>query len=159
MPGSSNILLVRVPDQAAVDGRELRDYILESLAQGVLVLTEDASCEVMELPSLGGVETGEDKAPQVQEPPVETSSAQKKAVFGGPGASEKRRIMDRLKAYRLAHGLGCWTAVAKASGGKLSEDQLRDMAAGSVALPIREWRLADKALDKLERKEAIVADG
>ena len=147
---SNSILLVRVPDQAAVDGRELRDYILESLAQGVLVLTEDASCEVMELPSLGGVETGEDQAPQVQEPPVETSPAQKKAVFGGPGASEKRKIMDRLKAYRLVHGLGCWTAVAKASGGKLSEDQLRDMATGSVAFPIGEWRLADKALDKLE---------
>lgn len=29
----SNILLVRVPDQGAVDGRELRDYILESLAR------------------------------------------------------------------------------------------------------------------------------
>ena len=154
---SNSILLVRVPDQAAVDGRELRDYILESLAQGVLVLTEDASCEVMELPSLGGVETGEDQAPQVQEPPVEAGPAQKKAVFCGQGASEKRKIMDRLKAYRLVHGLGCWTAVAKASGGKLSEDQLRDMAAGTAALPIGEWRLADKALDKLEQKEA--ADG
>ena len=154
---SNSILLVRVPAQAAVDGRELGDYILESLAQGVLVLTEDASCEVMELPSLGGVETGEDQAPQVQEPPVEAGPAQKKVVFGGPGASEKRKIMDRLKAYRLVHGLGCWTAVAKASGGKLSEDQLRDMAAGSVALPISEWRLADKALDKMEQKEA--ADG
>lgn len=46
----NNILLVRVPTLETVNGRELRDYILESLAQGVLVLTEDASCEVMELP-------------------------------------------------------------------------------------------------------------
>lgn len=51
---SNRILLVRVPSQEAVNGRALRDYILESLACGVLVLTEDASCEVMELPQLGG---------------------------------------------------------------------------------------------------------
>ena len=67
MQTANNILLVRVPAQEAVDGRELRDYILESLAQGVLVLTEDASCEVMALPSLGGVEVSreqpEPKAP------------------------------------------------------------------------------------------------
>ena len=43
MQTANNILLVRVPAQEAVDGRELRDYILESLARGVLVLTEDAS--------------------------------------------------------------------------------------------------------------------
>lgn len=55
MQEANNVLLVRVPAQEAVDGRELRDYILESLTQGVLVLTEDASCEVMELPPLGGV--------------------------------------------------------------------------------------------------------
>lgn len=44
MNTANNVLLVRVPAQETVDGRELRDYILESLAQGVLVLTEDASC-------------------------------------------------------------------------------------------------------------------
>ena len=55
MQTANNILLVRVPAQEAVDGRELRDYILESLARGVLVLTEDASCEGMEFPPLGGV--------------------------------------------------------------------------------------------------------
>ena len=54
MQTTNNILLVRVPTLEAVNGRELRDYILESLAKGVLVLTEDASCEVMELPPLGG---------------------------------------------------------------------------------------------------------
>ena len=36
-----------------------------------------------------------------------------------------------------------------ASGGKLSDDQLRIMHAGTEVLPINDWRLADKALDKL----------
>lgn len=45
-----NILLVRVSRQESVNGWELRDYILGSLARGVLVLKEDTSCEVMELP-------------------------------------------------------------------------------------------------------------
>lgn len=53
---TSNILLIRVPAEASVDGRDLRDYVLESLERGVLVLTDDASCEIMELPQLGGVE-------------------------------------------------------------------------------------------------------
>lgn len=143
-----------IPDRIARANLLLLSYIAEGMS---LLDAVNALSEVMELPSLGGVETGEDQAPQVQEPPVEAGPAQKKAVFCGQGASEKRKIMDRLKAYRLVHGLGCWTAVAKASGGKLSEDQLRDMAAGTAALPIGEWRLADKALDKLEQKEA--ADG
>lgn len=62
-------------------------------------------------------------------------------------------IMTRLAAYRKAHGLGSWAPVVKASRGRLSDDQLWGMAAGAVKLPISEWRLAAKALDKLERQE------
>lgn len=58
MKTANSILLVRVPAEETVVGRELRDYILESLACGVLALTEDATCEVMELPTLGGVGDG-----------------------------------------------------------------------------------------------------
>ena len=67
MQTANNILLVRVPTLEAVNGRELRDYILESLAQGVLVLTEDASCEVMALPPLGGVEVSREQ-PEPERP-------------------------------------------------------------------------------------------
>ena len=54
MDAVKNILLVRVPAQESTAGRALRDYILESLPLGVLVLADDVSCEVMELPDLGG---------------------------------------------------------------------------------------------------------
>lgn len=74
---------------------------------------------------------------------------QKKIGLRGPKANEKREIMERLKAYRKKNGLGCWAAVVAASGGKLSDDQLRIMHAGTEVLPINDWRLADKALDKL----------
>lgn len=53
MKTTNNILLVRAPAEVAMDGRELRDYILDSLPLGVLVLPDDVSCEVMELPPLG----------------------------------------------------------------------------------------------------------
>lgn len=162
---SNSILLVRVPTQEAVNGRKLRDYILESLAQGVLVLTEDASCEVMELPPLGGlmVTLTEQVMPAVERPELaaetgqpimEADPEQKLVGLIGPRAGEKRVIMERLQAYRKKYGLDCWPAVVKASGGKLSDDQLRDMCAGTAVLPISEWHLADKALDKLYEKEA-----
>ena len=163
MQTANNILLVRVPAQEAVDGRELRDYILESLARGVLVLTEDASCEVLELPPLGGVEvvSGEQELPVPDSGPPATRETgtgsepegTKPGNAIGRNAEEKRMIMTRLAAYRKAHGLGSWAPVVKASRGRLSDDQLWGMAAGAVKLPISEWRLAAKALDKLERQE------
>lgn len=150
----NNILLVRVPAQEAVDGRELRDYILESLAKGVLVLTEDAACEVMELPRLGGVEVeaAEAPAPEAPVPPPLRALRDRDVSALGRNAAEKREIMARLKAYRETHRLGCWADVAKASGGKLTDDQLRDMCNGAALLPVAQWRLAAKALDKLEGK-------
>lgn len=95
----NRILLVRVPAEKAVDGRELRDYILESLERGVLVLTEDASCEVMELPALGGVTV----AAEPQAPPVPADSPE-----GPSEGDEKRAILRRLTEYRKVHGLGRW---------------------------------------------------
>jgi len=43
----SNLLLVRVPYSEEISGHaKLRDYILESLPLGVLVLDENITCEV-----------------------------------------------------------------------------------------------------------------
>lgn len=162
---SNSILLVRVPAQESVDGRELRDYILESLSLGVLVLTEDTTCDVLELPPLGGVVVTltEQVMPAVERPDLATETGQpimdvgpeqKMVGLMGPKAGEKRVIMEKLKAYRRKYGLGHWPEVVKASGGKLTDDQLRDMCAGTAVFPISEWRLADKALDKLYEKEA-----
>lgn len=61
--------------------------------------------------------------------------------------------MERLIVYRKNHGLGCWAAAARASGGKISDDQFRAMAAGTASLPIAVWRRAGRALDKLEKDD------
>ena len=164
MQTANNILLVRVPTLEAVNGRELRDYILESLAQGVLVLTEDASCEVMALPPLGGVEvsreqpeperrtgavglidmtsyTGEDME-EAEPPPVE--------ITAGRNREEKQAILERLREYRRTHGLGCWNGVAKKAGGNITPELIRDMLLGLESLPIADWRKIAKTLDALE---------
>ena len=157
---SNRILLVRVPAQEAADGRRLRDYILESLAKGVLVLTEDSALEVMELPALGGMELEPLPLPEPEarepDPPGAPESETKPMnveLHGGRGAKEKRMIQERLIAYRKEHGLGCWAAVTKASGGKLDDETLRRMTTGAAVLPLAAWRLAARALDKLEEKE------
>lgn len=164
MQTANNILLVRVPTLEAVNGRELRDYILESLAQGVLVLTEDASCEVMALPPLGGVEvsreqpeperatgavglidmtsyTGEDME-EAEPPPVE--------ITAGRNREEKQAILERLREYRRTHGLGCWTEVARKAGGTITPELIRDMLLGLESPPIADWRKIAKTLDALE---------
>lgn len=158
MQEANNVLLVRVPAQEAVDGRELRDYILEPLASGVLVLTEDASCEVMELPPLGRVEISQEQAePEApagtlgmidmssytsedadEPPPVE--------IAAGRNREEKQAILERLREYRRTHGLGCWNGVAKKAGGNITPELIRDMLLGKESPPIANWRMIDRAI-------------
>ncbi len=148
MKTANSILLVRVPAEGTVVGRELRDYILESLARGVLVLTEDASCEEMELPALGCVEVkpAEEVPESVPEPETPTE------------AEEKREILQRLKDYRAANGRGSLEAVsvktAHHKGRRISADTLRSiLTEGSPPRPIEEWRKISRALDALEKSE------
>lgn len=148
----NRILLVRIPAEEVKNGRELRDYILESLRTGVLVLTDDTTCEVMEFPTLSGVEISKKEQSLLLAP--EPAEAGKPGLMG-PRAGEKRVIMERMQTYRKKHGLGCWTAVSEASGGQLSDDQLRDMCAGTGVLPISVWRLANNLLDKLCKEESV----
>ena len=162
MQTTNNILLVRVPTLEAVNGRELRDYILESLAKGVLVLTEDASCEVMELPPLGEVAGGETgQAILTTEQP--DSSVEAEGQITNPelpaadqsGGAEKRAIVQRLKDYRGTHGRGCLDKVSEKTAhrkeARISADVLRDIAADRAPkMELSEWRKIARALDSLE---------
>ncbi len=144
---SSRVLLVRVPAQEAVDGRALRDYILESLDRGVLVLTEDASCEMMELPPLGGVEVAAEQAPPS---PVDSTEEPSEG-------DEKREILRRLTEYRKVHGLGSLEAVsvktAHNKSQRISADRLRSILTdGTSPGPLEAWRKISRALDKLEQE-------
>ena len=51
----TNVLILRVPDAEGGDLIDIRDYILESLERGVLILGQGVSWEVAQLPDLGGV--------------------------------------------------------------------------------------------------------
>lgn len=162
MKNANNILLVRVPTQEAVNGRELRDYILESLAQGVLVLTEDASCEVMELPPLGGVAVAtterELSITEQSDLTTETENRNTNPEFPATDKSEgaeKRAIVQRLKDYRNAHGRGCLDKVSEKTAhrkeARILVDTLRDIAADRAPkMGLPEWRKIAKALDALE---------
>lgn len=146
---ASRILLVRVPNCEAVDGRELRDYILESLERGVLVLTEDASCEVLELPALGGVEV----AAEPQAPPSHADAAE-----GPSEGDEKRAILQRLTEYRKVHGLGSLEAVsiktAHNKSQRIPADKLRSLLVdGASPGSMEEWQKISRALDKLEQEK------
>ena len=69
----------------------------------------------------------------------------------GRGAAEKREIYDRLTVYRAQHGLGCLAPVADATGGVVSEDELRAMLAGD-RYPLAKWKVVGLALDFVEKK-------
>jgi len=145
----SNLLLVRVPYSEEISGHaKLRDYILESLPLGVLVLDENITCEVMELPRLGSVDVvTEPQAPPAQEVTAETSSE----------GDEKRKILQRLTEYRKVHGLGCLKTVASTTRtkGKINDNTLRMILTGDAPpMPIEDWRRIDRALQRLEEKEA-----
>ncbi len=148
---ASSILLVRVPVLESVDGRALRDYVLESLKLGVLVLMDGVECEVMELPQLGKVEV----VTKPQAPP-----AQKAAAEASSEGDEKRKILQRLTEYRKTHGLGCLKAVASATRtkGQINDNTLRMILTGDApSMPIEDWRRINRALQRLEAKEALDA--
>lgn len=160
--GWRHLLVVKTPTNDVGQLMDLRNFVLESLDHGVLVLPEDCTYSLEALPELAVQMMSSvfyednllanDTSELVRDlvPPPESES-EKEAVPTGRNAEEKRAIQARLKVYRKTHGLGCWTAVVKASGGKVSDDQLRGMEAGTVNLTIAEWRLAAKALDKVEK--------
>lgn len=71
--------------------------------------------------------------------------------FAGRCSTEKSSIYERLIAYRgNPPRLGCWQALAEASGGRVSADELRQITTEGMSPTIDVWRSIGKALDKLE---------
>lgn len=150
MPDTKNILIIKGPygtDLAAQTG--LRDYVLESLRLGVVVLDDSTTLEVYPLPQLLEVTVTATSAAE----PLRSKEHTAPPPTLTPREAEKQAILSRLKAYRDEHGLGCWREVAKASGGKMTEDVLRDLISGQVKMPISAWRQVERVLDKLEAGE------
>lgn len=126
------ILLLTVPEAEPGQLAQIRDYALESIGRGLLVLGAEMELARVELdaPPAGAEDPGPEPVPP------------RRAPSGRAG--EKRAILERLRAYREARGLGCFAALA---GEDLSEDVLRDLAAGQGRYPMATWRKAARALD------------
>lgn len=170
------VLVAFVPDRLNMEWKQLRDYIMECLGAGVLVLDKSITLETRHFPVLGGVavcnEAGFLEGPELKrEDAVSIPDTQAEEAgpfrahdlkqsqspdkppevkYAGKAGSDKARIRDRMARYRQANGLGCWATLAGAvRGGTVTEEMLRTMHLGQLSPPIQDWRAVDKALDKL----------
>lgn len=155
MKTTNNILLVRIPEVEANRLRELRDFILQSLDKSVLVLPEDASYEVMELPPLGGVMVEAKEQPDLTPEAEGQITNPELPAADQSGGAEKRAIVQRLKDYRSTHERGCLDKVSEKTAhrkeARISADVLRDIAADRAPkMELSEWRKIARALDLLE---------
>ena len=155
---SKQVLVVRLPEPAGLDYREVRDYIIESIQRGVLAIGQNTTYQVEDLPDLVGVIVTPEPTRSgnlttfhiSQETPEETvpeSDTKQEPDLG----EVKRRIRDRLQRYRDANGLGCLEAVAKRTRtrGRINDGTLRSLLIGSSTLTITDWRRIDAALTSL----------
>lgn len=129
------VIVVRVPVMPRADKDQLRDEIMSGILDGLLLLEDGLSYEVVDLP-LPRAWTPELREP---EPPPGPS----------PEAREKREILTRLQAHRKANGLGCFAPLAKACGKGITDTILRNIYNGDEVYPIEVWRRVGKGLDKL----------
>lgn len=155
------VLVVRLPDRSDVTARELRDYIVESLQLGVLVLSQGVTFKLEELPDLGGVKVSGDRIEEagfVLKHGIERAElpAQINDLDGlapapslSPEAEEKQVILARLKRFRSEFGPGCLENLSRRCGKGLGSEVLRGVCLGEAVLPITDWRRINKALDRL----------
>lgn len=148
-PSANSSLMLRDPidenvaEQSVSTMQMIRDYILESINRGVMVLPIGASYRTEQFPDLGGVEVSAAPALAVKAEAVDLPST----------VREKRLIMERLTAYREKHGLGCLAEVAKKYGKGITDDILRRLLSGNATATLAEWRRIGEALNKLEEKQ------
>ncbi len=122
--------------------------LLSYIAEGISLMdTINALSEMLDLPSLGATE----------EKPEETVIRPQEAPAPPDVSGEKRAILQRLKDYRAACGMGSLEAVsvktAHQKGKRLSTETLRDLCADRAPkMPIEDWRKIARALDALEQK-------
>ena len=155
------VLVVRAPNLPEESRTSLRDYVVESLRLGVMVIWPGFSYSLERFPDLGGVCCHITEPSEVKmDPPVEREQLLREhkvfqPIINGHNAQEKMAILARLKAYRKSHGLGCLDEVARAAGGDFTADLLRRILLGDASLNIPQWRKLRKVLEQLEaEKEA-----
>jgi len=146
---TKEILVVTVPAgriEPATFG-QFREYVIESILRDVLVVDDETTLQIMEVPAVD-LPVVVEEAPKVQpeqkpEPVPETLSERE----------EKQKILERLTQYREKNGLGCLSAVARKACRKgITDNILRMLLQGDATATIQDWRAIGKALDKLEEE-------
>ena len=169
------VMVVTGPELPTKSLRELRDYIIESVQLGVLVLNSRSTYRMEKMPDLGGVVIMGDEfytplcgavesADTDQEDATGTVAvlrAHDAPKYSGRAGEEKRAIFDRLLRSRDKYGLGCLDAVAEKTDGKILVETLRELLVGGISIPIEDWRRIGRALEKLEVQIPVeeAADG
>lgn len=155
------VLVVRAPNLPEESRTSLRDYVVDSLRLGVMVIWPGFSYSLERFPDLGGVCCHVTEPDGLVTDPAEEPEQLLREhgvfqpVINGHNAQEKMAILARLKAYRKSYGLGCLEEVAKAAGGDFTADLLRRILLGDASLNIPQWRKLRKVLEQLEaEKEA-----
>lgn len=157
-----SILVVTLPSSMAEtveELRSLRDYFVESIRTGVMVIDGRCTHKVVELPTLGGVHIfcGCERSDFVLRARAEVESEDPAVELLREHSTpktmkEKEEIMERLKKYREVHGLGCLKDVAKRAGERITDDMLRSLLVGEATASLSDWRRIGTALNKLEHK-------
>lgn len=164
------VLVVRIPEKGNDSAREIRDYIIECLKMGVLVVGQGLTYKLETMPDLGGVqvfgglETAAehmDSMPATADPAEPGAPQQPKrkrrseAEIAEEERLEKRRIMDRFRNFRKVNGLGCFKPLAQQCG--ISDSELRDLHNGATVADLKILKKIDKGLDKMGFE--VAADG
>lgn len=130
---------------------KFRDYVLESLQRGGIVLDDTMRWSIEEMPVIDMVciraqtEVEEEKTVPAETPKV-------------PIREEKQQILQRLLDYRQRNGAGSLGDVSRKTNMKsITSDVLRLLVNGDATLSITEWRAIGRALGKLEEIEKEVA--
>lgn len=154
MEANGKVFVLHAAGKTEAELRELRDYVLESLAVGVIVLGSGMSYKLEDVPELGGAVIRADvgllrEHSAAPEPGKRRGRSPKPPAGAGQEYVEKNRILERLKRYREKNGLGCLAAVAVKTG-RLSQEDLRAMLNAERKFEFSDYLLVDRALDKVE---------
>lgn len=147
-----DVLVIKCYKETMEELRELRNFVVESLPRGVLVLGAGCSWSVEDLPEQVQVDaprlTGkaEDEGELLREKNIELRIDPQ--IITGAGVKRKREILDRLTKYRKTHGQGCFASLEDAQG--VNATLLRGLLTGLTKADMQTWEAVDKALDKLE---------
>lgn len=145
-------LIVAGPYRNVDELREFRDYVMESLGCGVLVLPDTCTYTCMQ--STCWTDTGDYIVrpacrTETDKPDAEPEPEPPEPKFNGKGAAEKRAAFERLKRYWKHKGLGSLDDVAALAGG-VTAAYLRGALVDRMPLTLETWRRIASALDALE---------